>query len=39
LVDGAFAIPGERSPDADKFYITPLGKEFVQACRAAGKIG
>jgi hypothetical protein len=35
LIDGSFAIPGERN--SDMFYMTRLGKEFVRACRAAGR--
>jgi hypothetical protein len=35
LIDGSFAIPGE--PNTDKFYMTRLGSDFVQACRAAGR--
>ena len=35
LIEGSFAIPGDRN--SDRFYMTRLGKEFVRACRSAGR--
>jgi hypothetical protein len=39
LIEGTFPRPDRPGPGQDEFHMTPLGVQFVRACRAAGKMG